>query len=806
MKVSLKLIKKYVDLPNIDINTIATDLTLKTVEVENVINTKDKFHDIVVGKILEVKDHPNADSLKVCMVDINEGDPVQIVCGGNNLYADELVVVSKPGSEVYWHGTGDLVKIGKTKMRGEDSYGMICGASEVYLDTLFPPKDDHEIVDLSKLDLNVGDNIADALNLEDTILEIDNKSLSNRPDLWGHYGIARELSVIYNVPLKELPKFDVDKNLPAYDVEIKNTDKCHRYAGIEIDNVAIIDSPMEIKNTLVNCGLRPINAIVDITNYVMIAVGQPTHAFDKTHVHNNKIIVRDAKQGEKLLLLDDNEIELDSSDLVIADEENALALAGIKGGKKDSILDTTTSVLLEVANFSATAIRKTGKKLVDKSDAQMRYEKGLDTHRVEEGINLALTLFKQIFPDCKIVKYTDNYPVQDNVIEIDVPQKFLDERLGKVLDSNIVSTILTGLGYNVKYENNIYHVIVPTYRATGDVTVKDDVMGDLVRILGFNSFEAKPLEIRHTHAIIQNKYLLERRLREYLANRCGFNEIITYPWIDEKYINASGLDKDVCVRLATPPAPELAYLHSSLIPGILESISKNLRYFDDFKIFEMNQVFEKGEYHESSEDETLPIHKKYLTGAVVCKDARKAFFDLKGVLENISSYTHMENITLKIGNKPSWADINAHLDICLNDEKIGSMGLVSVRTMSESKIKRVNVAMFELNVDKLVPFTSRTNTYHALSQFPLVEKDLSIIVDENISWENISMYISKKVKELEFVDEYTGSQIPDGKKSISFRFKLGKEDGTLSSEEINDSMNAIVKTLGKTCGATLREE
>lgn len=806
MKVSLKLVKKYVDIKDIDINTLATDLTLRTVEVENVINTKDKFHDIVVGKILEVKSHPNADSLRICMVDINEEHPVQIVCGGSNLYEGELVVISKPGSEVYWHGTGDLVKIGKTKMRGEDSYGMICGASEVYLDSLFPPKDDHEIVDLTSLNLKIGDNIADALDLEDIILEIDNKSLSNRPDLWGHYGIAREISVIYNLPLKPLEKYKIDKELPLYDVEIQNFNKCHRYAGIEIDNVSIKESPLDIKTTLINCGLRPINAIVDITNYVMIAVGQPTHAFDKTHIKGEKIIVRDAKDNEKLILLDDQEITLSKDDLVIADIENALALAGIKGGKNDSILDTTTSILLEVANFNAQTIRKTEKKFVDKTDASMRFEKGIDAKRVDEGINLALTMFKEIFPECKIVKYTDNYPIKDEIVEINVPKKFLDERLGKELDSNKVSTILKNLGYEVDYNNEIYHVIVPSYRATGDVLVKDDVMGDLVRIIGFNSFEAKPLEIKHTHAIIQNKYLLERRLREYLSNRCGFNEIITYPWIDEKYINAAGLDKRLCVKLATPPAPELAYLRSSLIPGILESIAKNLRYYDEFKVYEMNQIFEQGIYHESSDDETLPVHKKYLTGAIVGKDAKKVFFDLKGVLENISGYTHMENITLKQGNKPSWADINAHLDICLNDEIIGSMGLISVSTMSSCKIKRVNVALFELNVDQLIPYTSRTNEYHRLNQFPLVEKDLSIIVDENISWAEISMYINKKVKELEFIDEYTGSQIPEGKKSISFRFKLGKEDGTLSSEEITEAMNSIIKVLNKTCNAILREE
>ena len=369
MKLSLNWIKKYIDLPeDITPKQIAYDLTLRTVEVESVENTAEKFHDIVVGKILEIKNHPNADALRICIVDIGDAEPVQIVCGGANLYEGELVVVSKPGAEVVWHGEGEPVLIKETKMRGEYSYGMICGATEVYLDKLFPPKDDHEIVDLKGVDCLPGQNIADVICMNDTVIEIDNKSLTNRPDLWGHYGIARELSCIYDVPLKELDKVEIDSTLPVYNVEILEPTKCQRYVGVEIENVYEKESPMWMKAALINGGMRPINAIVDITNYVMLAVGQPTHAFDRTHVKGEKIIVRNAKAGEQLLLLDDNFIDLTEDDLVICDTESALALAGIRGGKKDSILPETSGVLLEVANFTAKTIRKTGKRFDEKTD------------------------------------------------------------------------------------------------------------------------------------------------------------------------------------------------------------------------------------------------------------------------------------------------------------------------------------------------------------------------------------------------------------------------------------------------------
>ena len=807
MKVSLNWVKKYVDLKEeLTPKQIAYDLTLRTVEVEGVENTKDKFHDIVVGKILEVKEHPNADSLKICITDIGEEEPVQIVCGGSNLYVGEYVVVSKPGSEVYWHGQPDLVKIKKSNMRGVSSYGMICGAEEVYLENIFPPKTEDEIVDLTGLDCKIGQNIADLICMDDVVLEIDNKSLTNRPDLWGHYGIARELSAIYDAPLKELPNVKIDENLPKYDVEIKDEDKCYRYVAIEIENVYDKKSPMWMQSSLINAGMRPINAIVDITNYVMLATGQPLHAFDRTHVDGNKIIVRNAKKDEELLLLDNNTIKLTEDDLVISDINDAMALAGIRGGKKDSILKETTGIVLEVANFTAKTIRKTGRRFDEKTDASIRYEKNIDTQRVDQGVSLALQLFKELFPECKIVSYNDVNPVKTKREVIDVPVQFLNDRLVKILPKDTILKVLTKLGYDVEFNNDIYHVIVPVYRSTGDVYLKDDVMGDIARLLSFESFEPKPLTIKFEHAVLQNKVLLEQRLKQYLACRCGFNEIFTYPWIDEKYIDAAGIDKDNSVKLATPPSPSEAYLRSSLVPGMLEAISKNLRYYNDFKLFEMAQVFEKGEYHESCEEEILPIHKKLLTASIVGRDARKIFYELKGVLESMSRYCHMEELTLKQVTKASYADVNVYLNIMLNGNIIGNLCLLSMKTMSMSKIKRSNVALFELNVDELIPYSSRDNKFEHISLLPLVEKDLSIIVSEDITWEEISNSIKNKVKEVKFIEEYRGNQIKEGMKSIMLRVIIDNVNSTMTSEEINSKLESILKTLNKKCGANLREE
>ena len=808
MKVSLNWVKKYIDIPaELTNSQIAYDLTMRTVEVEDVVDTAEKFHDIVVGKITAVNAHPNADKLRICMVDIGESEDVQIVCGGSNLYEGEKVVVSKPGAEVYWHGESELMKIKETKMRGVASYGMICGAEEVYLEDLYPADDPTVIVDLGDIDATPGQNIADVIGMNDTVLEIDNKSLTNRPDLWGHYGIARELAAIYKLPLKPLDEFVVPEGLREYEVEIDCTEKCYRYACLEIRNLSVKDSPLWMKTAIINGGMRPINAIVDITNYIMLSVGQPTHAFDRTHVTGEKIVVRNAKSDEKLELLDGENIELTHEDLVICDIEGPIALAGIRGGKKDSILDDTVDVVLEVANFTAGAIRNTGKRFDEKTDASIRYEKGIDTQRVDQGLALGIKLFKEIFPEAEFTAFKDVNPIETKRAEVDVTKAFLDTRLGKVLDDNEISDTLRRLGFDVEFKNGVFHTVAPTWRSTGDISMRDDVLGEIARLVGYENFEAKPLPVNFENAVHQIEMDLNRHLREHLAFRCGFNEIFTYPWIDEKYIKAAKIDMAKGVRLATPPAPELATLRQSLVPGALEAIVKNLRYYDEFKIFEVAEVFEKGEFHPSSEDETLPIHKLMLTGAVVGKDAKSLFFDAKGVVESLPRYCHMDGYQFKQVEKPSWADSEVYLNI-LNDDKevVGSLGLVSVATLSDAGVKKASAAVFELDVKKLVPFTSRTNEFEHLPQFPLVEEDLSLLADEDVKWEDIYEAIKYMAKEVSFIEEYRGAQIPEGKKSIMIRIKLGNDDSTMTAKQIEKKTKNILNVLAKKTGVTLREE
>jgi len=407
MKLSLNWIKKYVDLPDDLTKTkLAYDLTMCTVEVEDAIDLAEGLAGVVVGRIISVNPHPNADKLRICMVDAGEAEPVQVVCGGCNLYDGQYIAFAKVGSYVRWHGEGEPVEIKPTKLRGEMSSGMICAAAEIGLEDLFPASRPNEIVDLDGLDIKVGQPLAKALNIDDIILEIDNKSLTNRPDLWGHYGMARELAAIYGKELKPISPVALPDGTDGLEIVIDDPARCSRYAGVVIKNVRNIPSPFALQTMLWRVGQRPINLPVDITNYVMLASGQPTHAFDRTHIHG-AIHVRTAKAGEKLELLDGSLLDLTPEDLVIADEKNPVALAGIMGGKLDSILPETTEVILEVANFGALGVRRSAQRFDLRTEASSRYEKGADPQRVDDALAMAIALLKEEYPDVQITVFDD---------------------------------------------------------------------------------------------------------------------------------------------------------------------------------------------------------------------------------------------------------------------------------------------------------------------------------------------------------------------------------------------------------------
>ena len=806
-------IRDYVALPrDFDMNKFAYDLTMSTVEVEGVTDLAKQFENIIVGRIVEVTPHPNAQKLRVCRTDIG-GEEKVIVCGGSNVKDGMKVAVACPGALVRWHGEGEPVKIGIAKLRGVESYGMICASSEIGLADLFPASEEAEIVDLSGFDAAPGTNLAKALDLEDHIIEIDNKSMTNRPDLWGHYGIARELAALYDLPLKEFAPYLPPENIDTYPVEIDDDERCRRYIGLKLENVSSVPSPYKMQSRIWRVGMRPINALVDITNYVMLATGQPTHAFDADNISGG-ITVRRALPGEKLLLLNNKDLSLDTDDLVIADSEGAVALAGVMGGGKDSILPGTERVILEIANFDSRTVRRTALRYDNRTEASSRYEKSIDPQRCEQALSLSMELFSKLYPGMRVVAYNDNYPRPLKGNEIDVGMKWLDSRLGQHLTDDELKMKLERMGFKVSLTDGNMHVTVPSWRSTGDISIKDDVMEEVARMYGYDNFEPTPITTSFTGAINQLDIDLVRHIKEYLAFRCGMQEIFTYPWMKDSFAEALLESTEDTLKLSTPPAPDEKFVRSSLLPNLCEAVVKNERYFNSFSIFEEAQIFADRDYTAPYDpSEKLPFTARHIAGAIADNsgDTEHLFRTAKGIVAYMPRVTHMQGFTFRKDGKPYWADETVWLNIFVGDTKVGDLGLLAKKNAMKCGIKKLSVMIFDLDAGLLIPFRSRTNKFTHLESFPTVDFDISLLFDLSVRWEDIVHSLKNKIKEtgsyiksVSFVDEYRGKQVPEGKKSLTMRLTIGADDKTLNSEEIEKSGMGIVEFLKKRFSAVLR--
>ena len=811
MKVSLNWIRDYVQLPaDADLKRLAYDLTMSTVEVEDAVELAKQFEHMAVGVINAVEQHPNADKLKVCRTDIG-GEVKDIVCGGTNLRAGMKVAVALPGAMCRWHGEGEPVEIKQSKLRGVESYGMICGAAEIGLADLFPTKEEAHILDLSDFDAPAGTPLADALDLNDIILEIDNKSMTNRPDLWGHYGIAREIAALYDLPMKAFPRFDRGvENTAGFHVTVEDTERCPRYLSAQIEGLSVKPAPYEMQSRIWRVGMRPINALVDITNYVMLATGQPTHAFDSDHIAGH-IIVRRAGEGEKLLLLNGKELALTADDLVIADDAGVVGLAGVMGGAKDSILPETDKVILEVANFDAKGIRRTALRYDNRTEASARYEKAIDPERCDQAFDLSMQLLSQLYPEMKVTGLVDEYPTHLKQAEIDVALSWLERRLGKRLLPEEIKHKLELLGYAVSFEGDNMHLVVPTWRSTGDVSIQADIMEEVARMYGYENFEAEPITTTFDGAINQLDKDLERRIKEYLAIRCGMQEIFTYPWMDEQFVNAVLQSTEGILSLSTPPSPAERFVRSSLLPNLCKAVVKNERYFNDFAIFETAQVFRDENYTAPYDArEKLPSQRKNVAGAFAStdKDITALFRRVKGVVEMMARYVHMETLTFRQEEKPIWADNVVWLNIYRGEEKVGDLALLAKKVSMACGIKNLNVMLFQLDQDSLVPLKSRTNTFTHIAEYPMTDYDISLLLDGSVQWKDVVQTVSGIKSELlhgvSFVDEYRGKQVPAGKKSLTLRLSIGSKEKTLTSAEIEEVAAGVLRKIAKRFGAELR--
>jgi len=846
MHLSLNWLKQYVNLPKgLSAKKLAHDLTMSTVEVESVENQAEKFENIVVGKIIEFKNHPNADKLKIVMVNIGTGRQAQIVCGGTNLKEGMLVAVALPGSKVRRHGEGEMVTLEKATLRGVESFGMICSANEIGLENIIPCAAD-EVMDLDKsvqgLTLNrqlkPGQNLANALGLNDVIIELDNKSITHRPDLWNHYGVARELSVIYESKLKPFSFCHAGSNCHrqflavsasqgkrsrnkfGMTIHIEDKKFCPRYIGCAVKNIKIAPSPMWLQKSLEAVGMRSINNIVDITNYVMLDLGEPMHAFDSSKVKSQKsklnneasgIIIRPAKKGEKITTLDGVERKLDETMLVIADEKKPIALAGIMGGLDSGVDENTTEIILEAANFDAVNIRKTSQKLNVRTEASNRFEKRLDPEIAWLGMQKALQLIKKILPEAEIGEVVDINYAKPADIKIKISHDFIENRMGQKINYKEVKDILERLGFEIVTSNkrqatSEYLIKVLSWRATGDIDCPEDIVEEVARIYGYNNLTDQPIHLSLTKPVYQKDQELVVKTKEFLALNAGLNEIFNYPWASEIYLKKLGQNGKM-IELANPPIDDNKWLQKSLIPNLIKNIEDNLRYLDEFGIFELSRVY--------NVDKTEP---KMLSGALVVDKNRDAFFETKGIIENLFGNLRITDYALSpYGGSPAGRQITKFLENYLNNEKclavlvgekqIGWLGELKKDIYSQFNFKNRNICLWEINFDELVDAAKKMPAvkYIPLPQFPAVVRDLAFELDWKVRWADISFVILNLIQdpvinEIEFLSEFDlGS-----KKSVAFRI-IYQANRTLKDEEVEVWQNKIIKLITEKFKAKLRK-
>ncbi len=809
MLVSKKWLNQLVDgLEDISSVEIGRQLKMKTVEVEEIIEQAEGLANIVVGKVVSVERHPDADTLNICQVNVGESDNLQIVCGGSNVADGMLVALGKIGAEVYWHGEGEPVKLVKAKIRGEYSYGMICASDEIGLLRYFPKSTDKEIMDLSGITAPTGTPLAIALELDDTIFDIENKSLSNRPDLFGHYGIARELSAIFNLPLKEYISSELAISNSSALASVVDQTLCPRYSALRIDNIKVTDSPLWLKNRLLSIGLRPINNIVDITNFVMMELGQPMHAFD-TDKLRGKIVVRRARVGESFLALDDRDYILNDSALVIADDSGPVALAGIIGGDRTKVDAGTTSIILESANFDAVSVRRSSNTLLILTDSSTRFEKSQDPTNTLTALARAVELLRQDQESIIVSEVTDINALNYDDLVIEFTLDYLLKKIGKYISKEEVENILRKLGFVVEEISSTFKVTVPSWRKMRDISIKEDLVEEILRMHGYENIVGE-LPTFDIEPPIDNRLMsLERKIKELLALEFGFTEVCSYLFESEDWLAKLGVDTQAHIRLANPVAKDRPLLRRHLLPNMLLSLENNLHRFDNIKFFETGLVFHKevdGLLFSPDSSSHLPEQKKTLgivyTDKSIAVPFRELNFVISRLCESVGARVHF--------SRGESADGLYHsgrvADIFVGDILIGRLGELHPKIRYNIEVD-TPIALAEIDLETLLSVLDDVTKYRPISLYPSIVRDVAFVVDRSVeSWEMTETIVNfnSLIESTELFDVYEGEKIGSDKKSVAYHIVYRDNHKTLESGTVEEIHRQLLGVLQAKFSAIIR--
>ena len=810
MLASLNWLREYVEITDTP-EVLADKLTRAGTPVEFITYLGEGLNGVVTGKVVEIKHHPDADKLWVCSIDTGSGELVQILTGAQNVVQGAVVPVAVVGSEL-----PNGMKLKKAKMRGLESFGMLCSASELGLDAkLLLPSQRDGILLLAE-DTPIGLDIKDVLGLNDVIFDFD--LTANRGDCFNMLGLAREVAAITGARLN-LPDFTVREEAEGSAesmamVEIQDSALCSRFSARVLKDIEIKESPAWMQKRLRACGIRPISNVVDVTNYVMLELGQPMHAYDYDKVAGHKLIARRAVTGETLLTLDGQERKLNESMIVISDNEKAVGLGGVMGGLVTEVTAATKNVLLEAASFDGVTIRRTSRLLGLRSEASGRFERGVDTQLSFNALNRAAFLLEGMAA-CKTVPgIVDAYPVSREPQSINVCPQSINRRLGTDIPGKEMAATLGKLGFEVSEQTDGLRIVVPTWRT--DVTCEADISEEIVRMAGLDNIEAHLPCLAVTQGgqgIVEE---VQELVRDFMA-AAGFSEVINYSFIHPSSFDKIGLSREdgrrQAIEIMNPITEEFKVMRTTLLPGMLAAASYNIaRQNNRVAIFEVGRAYRS----EQLPLKEFPVEKPMLCAVMSGRrnelnwnEQRDAidFYDVKGVVEGLVTRLQLKDCKFVPGRSP-YLHPGKSCELEVNGVAIGCFGELHPAVHASYGIGQ-SVYVFELEIEPLVESVKYVPQYRQLPKFPGTFRDIAVVVPDEVIMSDLMEVIEKNAGSLlqkaQAFDVYTGKQVAEGFKSIAFNLTFQAQDRTLTDEEIDKVIKHVIDSVSAAFAARLRE-
>ena len=785
MLVSMNWIKEYVDLAGEDLEKLIMKFTLSTAEVEDIYFKGKEVNNVVVGEIVSFEAHPNSKKLHILKVD--GGDRIyDCVCGAPNAALGLKVAFAKVGGSV------PGLEIAKREVAGFLSEGMCCSEAELGI------SDENSGIMVLDPSLKNGTDLKEIFDIDDVVFEVDNKSLTNRPDLWGHYGIAREFAALTKKELKPLsltePLYDGDKKIP---VTVTREDLVYRYSCLEVSDIKESVSPMNMRIRLYYCGMRGINLLADLTNYIMLELGQPTHAFDARKIDAIKVGTPD--EAMKFTTLDGTERDIDKDTLLIYNNDTPVAIAGIMGGLDSEIVDGTTSVVLESANFDGVCVRKSSSRLGLRTDASMRYEKILDPEITLTAIKRFLNLLLEIDPGAKVTsQITDEYVQKYDTISLTFTKAYVDRYTGIDIPNEQILSTLNLLGFNAKLDGDDFSVTVPSWRATKDVTIKADVIEEITRIYGYDNFDITTTRSALTPVRETVMHRDSEVIKDILVQRYMMNEVHSYIWCDGNKYKKLGIDVEENVTILNIATPENGTIRNSMLPTLLSFAYENKQYAPAYGLFEIGRVVEgvteKGEANE----------RQHLGITLFDKTAteKELYFKAVEIIRYIASeLRHAEPQFTRISPEHAWQHPKNTSEIKINGQRVGV--LCTLHPSNLKKIdKNASVVCIEIDMADFESAEKNALKFKEPSRFPGVDYDLSLVSNGKKYDEISSAWTNESIPELDSVKLVDTYEL-DGEMSITLRFAFSSSERTLSMEEIQQHIDKIIENLTN-MGVTLR--